>query len=92
MATRTMKYDRETNEYVYEIDGEPVTQAQWHAGWGIPATDFAKGECPGVRGDKDDFSHMNSGKGMWNPQVGGYCRNVQEVIDKGRAKGYKKLG
>ncbi len=89
---RSMRFDRNTNEYVYEIDGEPVTQAQWHGNWHIQPPNYQKGECPKVQGDLNDFSHLNGGKGIWNPQVNGYCRNVDEVITKGRAKGYKKIG
>ncbi len=92
MAKRTMKFDRDINEYVYFLDGNPVPKKEWDEDWYIKAPDYSKGECPKVRGDLDDFSSENGGKGRWNPQVNGYCRNVQEVIDKGRAKGFKKIG
>ncbi len=92
MSVRTMKYDRNTEEYVYFLDDKPVSKKVWDADWMIAPPNFSKGECPHVEGDKNDFSHLNGGKGIYNPQVGGYCRNVQEVIDKGRAKGFKKMG
>ena len=92
MGKRAVKYDRDTGEYVYLLNDAVVTKEEWHKGWCVRPTDFEKGECPTVKGDLDDFSHLNGGRGMWNPQVGGYCRNVDEVITKGRAKGYKKIG
>lgn len=92
MSKRTMKYDRDAQEYVYLLDGRPVSKDEWHENWHINPPNYSKGECPRVKGDLDDFSSENGGKGRYNPQVGGYCRNVQEVIDKGRAKGFKKIG
>lgn len=92
MATRTMRFDRDTGEYVYFLDDRPVTKARWDADWHIRPPDFAKGECPKVKGDLDDWSAEGSGRGRWSPQVNAWCRSPQEIEAKGRAKGFRKLG
>ncbi len=92
MSTRTMKFDRNKEEYIYFLDERPVSKKEWDADWMVTPPNFSKGECPKVQGDLNDFSSENGGKGRWNPQVNGYCRNVEEVITKGRAKGFKKMG
>ncbi len=92
MATRSMKFDRNTGEYIYLLNDEPVTKEKWHETWHIKPTDFSKGECPKVEGDHGDWSAENGGRGRFAPQVNAYCKNPGEILDKGRAKGYRKLG
>ena len=40
-----------------------------------------------VRGDLDDFSRENGGRGRWNPQINGYMRNVNDVKEHARKNG-----
>ncbi len=89
---RTMKWDRIKEEYVYLLDDKPVTKDAWHAEWSVVPTNFAKGECPKVRGDLDDFSSENGGRGRFNPQINDYMKNPTDALEKGRKKGYRKIG
>lgn len=47
--------------------------------------------APAVRGDLNDFSTENGGKGRWNPQLNTYVTSVNDAINKGRAKGWAKV-
>lgn len=47
--------------------------------------------APAVRGDLSDFSQMNNGRGMYNPQLQCYVKSVQDAVDKGKARGWSKV-
>ncbi len=44
-----------------------------------------------VRGDLDDWSQMNGGRGMYNPQLQCHVKSKQDAIDKGKARGWAKV-
>jgi len=44
--------------------------------------------CPTMRGDLNDFSTENGGKGRWNPQLREHVTSVNDAVSRGKARGW----
>lgn len=89
MAKRSMAL--RAGKSVYFLDGEEVSKADYDAGWHVRPPNYAAGECPTVKPDLDNYSHENGGRGRWNDQLSTHVKSTQDLIDKGKARGYSAI-
>ena len=76
----------------YYLDGEEVSREKWHEDWHVKVPNYAKGECPRVKPDLDDFSSENSGRGRFNDQLGTYVKSTRDTIDQAKRRGWRAMG
>ena len=92
MSKRTMTF--RGGAFVYLLDGKEVSEKKWHADWHVKPPNYEKGEFPVTRGDKNDFSTENGGKGRYNPQMAkhphdqnAYFTSVNAVKEEAKKRG-----